>query len=471
MLTGCKTIEGKASQNNPAGAAATMPGQYTRVEQPDNSPARWWDGFGSVELSALVDRAMAGNRTLAASNATLEQAREHVTAVAGRRLPQVDVNGRAQHEKFNLSIFGLDSSSAGAGGLGNPVFDLYSVGGGISYDLDLFGGNRRAVEHVAAEAEAQQFQTEAAHLAIAGRVVNQVLVIASLNDRMKIANVLLDEDRRNVIMTQQRQQWGVGTLVDVMGAQQQLAADNADVPKLEQNLVEARSILAVLIGVSPAELGPTDFSLEHLTLPRNIPVTLPSELVHKRPDILETEARLHAATAAIGVATARLYPDITLGATLTQSTTDPANILSSRFRAFDIFSALTAPIFHGGTLKAEKRGAEAGARAAAANYQQAVLVAFGQVSDLLAALDNDSHSVATQQESANLAARSLEMSRKSFTVGNVNMLQVLDASRTNQRAKMALLDAATQQFLDVSRLFVATAGGWTGPSKTATATP
>jgi NodT family efflux transporter outer membrane factor (OMF) lipoprotein len=429
---------------------------------------RWWEAFNSPELNALVDRAIANNRSLAASNATLERARQRIAAVAGRRLPQVDVNARVEHEQFNLSAFGFDPSTLG--GNGNPVFDLYTLGGGVSYDLDLFGRTRRALEQTRAEAESQQRQTEAAHLTIAGRVVTQVLTIAAMHERIAAAQALLAEDRRNVALTDARRRAGAGTMVEVLSIQGQLAADEAEVPQLDQDLAEARHMLAILLGISPAELGPTDYSFAQFTLPSNIPVTLPSALVHKRPDILEAEADLHAATAAIGVATARLYPDITLGATLTQSANAIEDIFKPKSTGFDIFAGLTAPIFHGGTLKAEKRGAEAAARAAAATYEQTVLEAFGQVSDLLAALGNDSRSVATQQQANDVAQRSLYLSRRSFQVGNTGILQVIDSSQTYQRTRRGLVNAQARQYLNVARLYVATAGGWTGPA-VAAATP
>ena len=158
--------------------------------------------------------------------------------------------------------------------------------------------------------------------------------------------------------------------------------------------------------------------------------------------------------------TANLYPDVTIGATLTQSTSSPEKIFNWASNGFDLFGNLTAPIFHGGTLKAEKRGAEAAARAAGENYRQVVLEAFGQVSGLLSALGNDQASVDTQARAADVAGRSLYLSRRSFQVGNSGILQVLDASRAYQRAKLAVLQARTQQYLDVARLHAATAGGW-----------
>lgn len=422
---------------------------------------RWWEAFGSPELNALVDRAMANNYSLAASNATLERARQQIAAVAGTRLPQVDANARFEHEQVNLAAFGFDPAEFGVTG-GNPVFNLYTVGGGISYDLDLFGGKRRQVEQAAAHAEAQLRQAEAAHLTIAGRVVNQALTIASIRARIATANAILAEDQHTVDLTDARRRGGKGTLVEVLNAQSQLANDRAALPQLDQQLAEARHMLAVLVGISPADLGPTEFDLAAFRLPDSVPVTLPSELVHKRPDILQAEADLHAATAGIGVATARLYPDITLGATLTQAAPDIGNIVDDGFRGFDLFAGLSAPIFHGGTLKAEKRAAEADARAAAATYRQTVIEAFGQVADLLDALQSDARSVANQQQAVDVAGRSLDLSRRSFQVGNSGVLQVLDSERLYQQARSAYVEAQARQYLNVARLYVATAGGWTG---------
>ncbi|MBV1687582.1 efflux transporter outer membrane subunit [Novosphingobium sp. G106] len=433
-------------------------GRAALGEGPDRG---WWTAFGSRDLDALVDRAIANNHSLAASKATLERARERINAARGRTLPQVDANARAEYQQLNLAAFGFDAFASSDGqSIKNPKFDLYTIGGGVTYDLDLFGRNRRAVEQTVAEAEAVQRQTEAAHLVIAGRVVEQVMMIAALNDLITTQHTLLDEDQRNVTLTRKRQEGGVGTLVEVLSAEGQLAEDRGGLPAVEQQLVEARGMLAVLLGISPGELETTSFTMASFTLPGQVPVALPSALVHKRPDILEAEARLHAATAAVGVATAQLYPDITLGANLSQSTSVPGSMFSSQYRGFDIFAGLTAPIFHGGTLKAQQRGAEADARAAAETYKQTVTEAFGQVSNLLSALDTDGRALATRQESAQIAQRSLGLSRRSFQVGNSGVLQVLEANRLYQRAELALVQARSRQYLNVARLYVATAGGW-----------
>jgi NodT family efflux transporter outer membrane factor (OMF) lipoprotein len=423
----------------------------------------WWKAFGSPDMDRLVDQALAHNFSLAAADATLASADDEARAIAGRQLPQIDANARIEQEQINLSAFGFEPSPAlGLGG--NPAFHLYSVGGGIGYDLDLFGGRRRETEQGLAQAETQRHRAQAARLAVAGRVVNQVLAIAAIRKQIDVADALLADDLRNVDLTTKRQQAGEGTLVEVLNAQAQYTGDRGAIPQLHQQLDEARHLLATLVGIAPADLGPTDFDLEAMLLPDAIPVALPSELVHRRPDILQAEADLHAATAAIGVATAKLYPDITIGATLEQGSPSTSSLLKNAFRGYDVFGGLSAPIFHGGTLKAERAAAVDRAHAAAATYQQTVLDAFQQVADLLSALQSDARSVANQRESVEVAQHSLQLSRRSFQVGNSGILQVLDSERLYQRATTDLTLARTRQYLNAARLYVATAGGWKRPA-------
>jgi len=446
----------------PAEAQAGKTGTTAPTATAGTVPLRWWTVYGSPELDALVDRAIANNRSLAASNATLRRARAELAAARGTRLPQVDANARVEREEVNLAAFGFSGGTVPGFPSANPEFNLYTVGGGVSYDLDLFGARRRRIEQTGAEAEAQLRQTEAAHLALAGQVVTQAITIAAIRARIATTQALIAEDEKNVTLTDQRRRGGEGTLVQVLSAQSQLAADRTDLPPLMQSLSEARHMLAILVGEAPADFTAPDFDLATLKLPMEIPVSLPSELVHRRPDILQAEADLHAATAAIGVATARLYPDITLGATLSQAAPTPGNVFSGAFRGYDVFAGITAPIFHGGTLKAERQAAVEQARAASATYQDTVLKAFGQVADLLTALVHDQQAVEAQRQAIAVTGHALDLSRRSFTVGNSGVLDIVDAERIHQRTLSGLVEAQARQYQDSARLFVATAGGWTG---------
>lgn len=465
MLSGCTVGPNFERPGAPSDTSYLSASEITMREadgpiaRPGVGPQRrWWTDFGSPKLDTLVDRAIANNASLEASRATLSAAREQLLAVRGSARPQVDASGSAEHQRANLAAFGFDAS--------NPEFELYSVGGGVYFDLDLFGGRRRRIERTGAEVETQLHQTEAAHLAIAGQVVNQVLLIAAIRARISTTDALLAEDEQNVELTRRRQQAGEGTLVELLNAQSQLESDRAETPQLDQQLAEARHLLAILTGVTPFALSETDFDidLDDLRLPAEIPLSMPSVLVRKRPDILQAEAELHSATANIGIANARLYPSISIGGSFSQQSPEFDHLFSGSFLGFDLFASLIAPIFHGGSLKAEKRAAVYEAHAAASTYQQTVLDAFRQVADLLHALDSDQRSVANQRGAVDVAKRSRDLSRRSFEVGNSGLLQVLDSERLYQRARTNLVEARARQFVNVARLYVATAGGWTGPA-------
>lgn len=467
--TGCTVGPDFAHPQAPAAKAYLAPSDRAPRNMSEPGAAlgagpqgRWWEAFGSPELDSLVDRALSNNLTLVASRATLAAADAEARAIAGKQLPQVDASARVDQEQVNLSSFGFQPSPA-LGLASNPAFHLYSLGGSISYDLDLFGGLRRQAEQGAAQAEAQRRATEAAHLSVAGRVVGQALAVAALRNQIEVANALLADDQRNIDLAEKRRSAGEGTLVEVLNARAQYQGDRSEIPQLNQELAAALHLLATLTGSTPAEFSMRSIDLDALSLPAEVPVTMPSEIVHKRPDILHAEAELHAASAAIGVATAKLYPDITLGATLTQGAPALDTLVKNAFRGYDVFAGLAAPIFHGGTLRAQRDAAVARARAARADYQQTVLVAFEQVSDLLSALQNDAHSVADERDSTDVASRSLALSRRSFEVGNSGILQVLDAERLYQRARTNLLIARARQLANVSRLYVASAGGWISP--------
>ena len=455
LLAGCTVGPDFRHPAAPGATTYLSPGEKADVAATTgNAPLRWWTAFGSPEIDALVDRALANNKSLAASNATLEKAHEQWRAIRGQQLPRVDANTRVDQQEINFAAYGFSGA--------NPEFALYSVGGTASYDLDLFGRRRRQTEQAAAQAESQQRQTEAAHLTIAGEVVTQAITIAAINSRIATVQALIGDDQKNLDLTDKRRRAGEGTLVQVLTAQSQLADDQTALPPLYQQLSQATHMLALLLGEAPSDFIAPRITLANLTLPGSIPVSLPSELIHRRPDILQAEADLHSATAAIGIAQARMYPDITLGGTLAQGSPHIADVLKSSFRGYDIFAGLTAPIFHGGTLKAERNEAVDEAKASDARYQQTMLSAFQQVADLLTALQHDRDTLAANKQAIDVAGHALQLSRRSFEVGNSGVLDIVDAQRVYQRAVSASVEASARQYLDSAQLFVATAGGWTG---------
>ncbi|MFI4980091.1 MAG: efflux transporter outer membrane subunit [Nevskiales bacterium] len=414
-----------------------------------NPDAAWWTGFHSADLDATMRQAVAGNHNLAAAQATLAQARETVNAAAGALYPQVGLDAGAGRQKYGAQFSGAQVF---------PAFTYYSVGPSVSYLVDYTGGQRRAVEQRQAQADYQTFQLQAAYLSLTGNVAQQALAIASARAQIAAAEQLLEEDRKNLSLVQSAFAAGSVTRVDVLSAQSQLANDQTLLPPLRQQLSVARHALSILAGKAPADWVPPDFELKQLQLPQTLPLSLPSELAHRRPDILAAEAQLHAATAAVGVATSNLYPQINLTASVGQQSTSLSHLFDASSTAWGLAAGLTAPLFDGGTLRAQRRGAQDAAKAALDSYEQTVLQSFGQIADVLTALDHDAEQLGAQKNALDSAEASLGLTRQSYTVGNVGVLQVLDAERQYQQARLGYVRAEAQRYQDTAQLYLALGG-------------
>jgi NodT family efflux transporter outer membrane factor (OMF) lipoprotein len=248
-----------------------------------------------------------------------------------------------------------------------------------------------------------------------------------------------------------------------MTAQSQLASDRTQLPDLHQQESTARHALAILVGKAPAEWSPPDFALTDFTLPGEIPVSLPSDLVHRRPDILAAEAQLHVASAAIGVATANLYPNIDLTGVVTQQALTPGFLFNSVSNAWAVAANISQPIFDGGQLSAQRRAAVDNYQATLAIYRQTILTAFGDVADLLQALSNDSELLKAQTTAAETAGESLDLARRSFQSGNSGILDVIDAERRYAQAQVGLTRAKSQRLMDTAQLYLALGGSTIKP--------
>ena len=426
-----------------------VPGEQLRSD--------WWRLFQSDALDRVVERALAGNRTLVAAAATLAQSQELAAAQAGTLYPQVGVTAAIGRQKYGAEFLGSSPKP--------PAFTYFAVGPTISYALDYTGGVARSVEQQYALADYQRQQLHAAYLAVTGTAVMQALKIASLRAQIATVEVLLGQDRENLKLVQTAFDAGSVSRVDIVSANSQLASDATLSPPLRQELSLARHALAIVLGQAPANAALPEFDLANLELPRSLPLSLPSELAHRRPDILAAEAQLHAATAAVGIANANLYPHINLTAATGQQATDFGHLFDRASNVWSLAGALVAPLFDGGTLRAEQRAAVDAMHASAANYEQTVLVAFGQVADSLQALDHGAEQLEAQLRAQDAARDNVDLTRKSYNEGNVGVLQVLDAERLYQQARLGYERARGQRYLDTATLFLALGGS--GPDAVA----
>ena len=451
-LTACAVGPNFERPDAPAHTASVvpqLPDQQLQVGKP--LPADWWTMFASPELNDLVAQAFASNQDLAAAQSSVERAQELVTARTGARYPEVDLTAGSGRQKYGSQFLGPFPKP--------PPFTYYAFGPAVSYTLDYTGGVGRAIEQQQALAQYQQREWQAARLTVTGNVVQQAFAVAAAQAQIDALQEVLADDRRNVQMIQDANEAGSVSRLDVLTAQNQLASDETLLPALKQQLSVAQHALAVLVGKTPGEMPALHLDLSAFELPKEVPVSLPSDWVRQRPDILAAEAQLHAATAAVGVATANLYPRVTLTASFTQQSLATNELFDHANSAWGVVSSLTAPIFDGGKLRAEKRASLAALATESARYKQVVLESFAQVADALDALQHSAEQLTAQTQAITIAQQSLALTRESYNEGNVGVLQVLDSERLYQQARLGYVRAQAQRLQDTARLFVAMGGG------------
>jgi NodT family efflux transporter outer membrane factor (OMF) lipoprotein len=411
----------------------------------------WWTQFQSPSLDAVVRLAISGNLDIAAMKARVAQAREEVNAAEGALLPQVSLDATAGRQKYGVALFGPSDFHI-------PPFTYYELGPSVSFPLDLFGGRKRKVEQQEAFRKYQSYELDAAYLSLTANVAARALAAAAAHAQLDVLQGIIRDDQRNLSLVETAFKAGSVARVQLLVAQSQLANDNTLAPDVRQQESVARHALAILVGKAPADWAPPDFKLEDFTLPQEIPASLPSELVHRRPDILAAEAQLHMASAAIGVATADLYPNIDLTGALTQEALTPGGLFNSVAAAWSLAANLTQPLFDGGQRSAKRRAAVDAYKAALATYRQTIVKAFGDVADRLQALANDAARVRAQTEAVQSATASLDLQRQSYAVGNSGILDVIDAQRSAAQAEIGLARAKAQRLMDTAQLYMALGG-------------
>jgi NodT family efflux transporter outer membrane factor (OMF) lipoprotein len=418
--------------------------------------ADWWTLFQSRELNRVVKEAIAGSPTLESAEARLAQAHEAVKVSASALYPQIGFNAGDQQEKVSANTFGLPPSAFPL----PPNFNLLQVGPTASYTPDLFGGARRRIEQQLALTDYQAEQIGAAYLTLTGNTISQAIQAAAARTQLKAVNDILDIDRQNVDLVRRERQQGAVPDSDVVVAESQLATDETLLPGIEQQLSVANHALAVLTGHTPGNWSPPAFDLSRLSLPRRLPVTLPSELAHQRPDIRAAEAQLHADSAQIGIATAQLYPSIALSAAVSPTSLNGSNLFNPSGLVWSVAAGLTQPIFDGGMREAERRAALDAFKASAADYKQIVLRAFEQVADILQALAHDQKLLTSQNRALAAASEAVRLQRINYANGGTGILNLLDAQRQYQQAQLGYIRAQAQHYQDTIQLLVAMGGGW-----------
>ncbi|MDR5800109.1 efflux transporter outer membrane subunit [Caballeronia sp. LZ001] len=451
------------------------------VAVPEPVDPQWWNSFGDPVLTELVTRAMDSNLDIKVAAARLLESRAQLGQTKADELPTL--NGNASYTRELQSADGVigllgggGSSATDTNGLGGrqggvptssaaqnalPPFNLYQYGFDASWELDLWGRVRRTTESASATVEAQNEARHDAIVSTAAEVARDYLNLRGTQEKLRITRENLAFAERTVQLTEERAKHGLATDLDVANAQSQAESNAADIPQEEQQEAKLINAIGVLLGEYPqalaAKLSPP--STVPMAPPR-VPVGLSSELAHRRPDIREAEAQLHAATASIGAAKADFFPKITLSGSVAIQATQFTNLGSWGARSYSAGPSLSLPIFEGGRLRATLALREAQQQEAAITYRKTVLSAFQEVDDALTGFAAEQRRRDRLEASVQASKRALDIANKRYIRGLSNYLDVLTAQKALLTAEQQWVDSTATVSTNLVALYKALGGGW-----------
>jgi NodT family efflux transporter outer membrane factor (OMF) lipoprotein len=438
-----------------ATAAADMAGGAAqRLVEGMDIPGQWWTLFRSPPLNALIEQSLKTNPSLEAAQAALRQAQENVYAQEGFFFPNVQASFAPSRQKNATATISPTLTS------GAPLFSLYTPQVSVSYTLDVWGGNRRQVESLQAQADALRFQLEATYLTLTSNVVAAAIQEASLRAQIAATETVIRIDSEQLELLRAQYALGAIAMADVMAQEATLAQAQATLPPLQKQLAQQRDSLTALAGRIPSAEPDQKFELAALELPQELPLSLPSRLVEQRPDVRSAEEQLHAASAQVGVAIANQLPQITLSANAGSSATQMSQLFTSGTGFWSVAGNFLQPLFDGGTLLHRKRAADAALEQAAAQYRSTVITAFQNVADVLHALYYDAAALEASLRAERAAAASLDIARHALQLGSISYFALLNAEQTYQQSVIALAQARANRYADTAALFQALGGGW-----------
>jgi len=435
------------------GATDAPHGQAQHFSSGRDIPAEWWRVFRSKALDSLIRKSLEANPNLQSTLAALRAAHEAVAAQQGKFFPLLQANYNPTFQRTSEALAPATSS-------GQNPFALYTAQLMISYTFDVWGGNRRAVEALRAQADSQRFQVEAATLTLTSNVVVAAIQEASLRGQLDATHELIAINRKMRDLLRNQFNSGYASRADLAAQEAALAQIEVTLPPLRKALQVQRDLLAALAGRYPSQEPPETFRLAALRLPAELPLSLPSQLVEQRPDVRSAEELLHATSAQIGVATANMLPNFTISATRGYTSTQMADLLASQNIFWNVAGNATATLFDGFSLLHQKRQAEALYQQAAWTYRGTVIGALENVADALRAVKNDADALKAARDFERAAKVSLTLAQQQFSAGNVNFIVLLNAQQTYQQARLGLVVAQANRLSDTAALFQALGGGW-----------
>ena len=442
--------EAKAYQSE---SSSPQTGDAQRLIASMDIPAQWWTLFRSPSLNKLVEQSITSNPDFAAAKAALRAARENIRAQQGAYWPSVDANFNPTRQKTPRSLSPVPSDN-------DYIYSLHTAQLSISYVPDVFGLNRRTVESLEAQAEAQRYQVEATYLTLTSNLVNAAIQEAALREQIEATRAIIDDQSQTLDSFIRQSDLGNVAEAEVAAQRALLAQVQATLPPLERQLQQQRDAIKALAGRFPDTEVAVFPSLDNFTLPGELPLSLPAQLVNQRPDVLAAEAQLHSASAQIGVAVANRLPNFSIDASVGSSSDMVSHLFEAGTGFWSLAANVTQPVFKGGTLRHMQRAAEALYEQAAAQYRGTVIGALQNVADTLHAIDADTREWRAAIVSEQAARRALDITRAQFQLGDVNYLAMLNAETTWREAKLVLIQAQTARLSDSVALFQALGGGW-----------
>ena len=416
-------------------------------------PGQWWALFHSEPLNALIKRSLTNNPDLKAAQAALMVAQENLKAQRGAYLPSVSGSFAASRQRQSGFLAPTPNANV-------FEYNLFTPQVSVSYVPDVFGLNRRTVESSQAQEQGARFQMIATYLTLSANVVEAAIQEASLRAQIETTRQIIGLSSNMLEIVQYQYSKGYASMLDVAGQESQLAQVTATLPPLLKQLAQQGDLLAVLAGDFPSDASGEVFDLSKLKLPEELPVSLPSKLVEQRPDILQSEENLHAASAQIGIAIANRLPNITLTADAGSTALSLDQLFTAGSGFWGIGGTLSQPIFEGGTLLHHERAAETAYLQAVQQYRSTVLTACQNVADTLNALKQDAAALKRAAAAAAAAKVTLDLSGDQSRVGYGSYLALLNAQQTYQQARLNLVQAQASRFADTAALFQALGGGW-----------
>lgn len=433
--------------------ADTPGGEAQKLVDGQDIPGEWWTVFHSKPLTDLIERSLKANPDIKAAQAALLVARENVLAQRGAYYPSASAGFSASRSKTSSELAPIPNANI-------FTYSLYTPEVSVSFVPDVFGLNRRTVESLKAQQEQARFALAATHITLSSNIAAAAIEEASLRAQIAATTKLIEINTD--MLGQLRNQFAQGYVgrLDVAAQESQLAQVVATLPPLLKQLAQQRDLLAALSGGFPNQELPETFALSSLQLPREIPLSLPSQLVEQRPDVRQAEENLHAASAQIGIAIANRLPSFALTADVGSMPLVFSQLFAAGTGFWDLGASATQSIFQGGTLVHRERAAKDAYTEAAEQYRSTVIAAFQNVADTLHALQEDADALKAAASAADAAQVTLDLTTRQLQAGYVNYLALLNAEQTYQQALMTLAQDKANRYADTAALFQALGGGW-----------